>query len=287
LIPRTAAESRTTPACPTAGRAPTASSHLAAPAVVLRSHLARVAASGCPRVRLSAECSRRRARQRRCETRIQGCAQGRSAHARACACVRACVRAPLCSLIGSTGSALTWATRLYPYESKWSGVLAPVDPIQNAHCGRTAAGRRWVLTGYAGEFRPPALRADRRCLRRALRRCKRTCACTRAKRVRRPDLGHSGCIGVGHEVWSCHGGPVEVFARKHPCHSGRVGDASSMHARHDVRQGTRPSRQHSVQQHAAATCSINSRRSKRRLYQRESTALSTASRRTAMTQTDR
>ena len=172
--------------------------------------------------------------------------------------VRACVRAPLCSPIGSTGSALTWATRLYPYESKCSGVLAPVDPIQNAHCGRTAAGRRWVLTGYAGESRPPALRADRRCLRRALRRCKRTCACTCAKRVRRPDLGHSGCIGVGHEFWSGHGGPVEVFARKHPCHSGRVGDASSMHARHDVRQGTRPSRQHSVQQHAAATCSINS-----------------------------
>jgi hypothetical protein len=51
---------------------------------------------------------------------------------------------------------------LYPYASKCSGVLAPVDPIQNAHCGRTAAGRRWVLTGYAGEFRPPALRADQR-----------------------------------------------------------------------------------------------------------------------------
>jgi hypothetical protein len=38
---------------------------------------------------------------------------------------------------------------LYPYASKCSGVLAPVDPIQNAHCGRTAAGRRWVLTGYS------------------------------------------------------------------------------------------------------------------------------------------
>ena len=191
-----------------------------------------------------------------------------------------CVRAPLCSLWARQR---TWATRLYPYESKCSGVLAPVDPIQNAHCGRTAAGRRWVLTGYSRGTQASSVRQHSAAGGPPLPPTdglfgganKRTCAHAQQESGRpdRPNyLGHSCCIGVGHEVWTGHGGPVEVFAREHPCHSGRVGDASSMHARHDVRQGTRPSRQHSVQQHAAATCSINSPRSKRELYQRESTA---------------